>query len=138
MNRPIRGERRRGYALLETVGGAVVLIVAVGVTVRMLGWVAAERRSAERRQWATHEAANAMERLAGRPWETLTAESVGAESLSPSALEILPGGRLGVALKEDGALKRLTVEVRWRGRSGADEAPVRLSAWVARGKEDRR
>ena len=130
MMRPNWSERPRGYAILEIIGGVIVLGMALAVTVRLIGWVAAERRAAERRRWATLEAANVMERLAGRPWDDLTARSVAAEALGPTARDLLPGGRLGVRLTEADGLKRITIEVHWRGRSGTDETPVRLTAWV--------
>jgi hypothetical protein len=138
MMRPNWCGRRRGYAMLEIIGGVIVLGMALAVTVRLIGWVAAERRAAERRSWATVEAANVMERLAGRPWDDLTAGSVATEALGPAARDLLPGGRLGVLVTEADGLKRITIEVRWHGRSGADETPVRLTAWVGPRMEARR
>lgn len=138
MTRPPWSEPRRGYAMLETIGGLVVLVMALAMTVRLIGWVAAERRAAERRSWALVEAANVMERLAGRPWDDLTARSVAAEPLGPTARDLLPGGRLSVRLTEADGLKRITVEVHWHGRSGLDEAPVHLTAWVGPRREAQR
>ena len=36
---------------------AVMLMIAMALTIKVLGWVAAERRAWDRRQWAAQEAA---------------------------------------------------------------------------------
>ena len=46
---------------------AVMLMIAMALTMKVVGWVAAERRAWDRRQWAAQEAANLMERVTGRP-----------------------------------------------------------------------
>ena len=42
---------------------AVMLMIAMALTVKVLGWVGAERRAWDRRQWAAQEAANLMEQV---------------------------------------------------------------------------
>jgi hypothetical protein len=110
---------------------AVLLGVAMALTVQILGWVVRERRAADRRAIAVQEAANVMERLAARPWVQLTPDTVGTETLTLEALRALPGAELSVAVAGDPPLKRIGVQLRWRGRSGGFEAPVRLSSWVS-------
>jgi prepilin-type N-terminal cleavage/methylation domain-containing protein len=126
-------ERRRGFTLFEVAMAALMLGIAMTVTVQLAGWVAAERRSAGRRGRAVQEAANVMERLAALPWDRLTPETAADASLSPAARQALPGGELKAdvaAHDEDGGSRRIRVQVRWRDRSGKFEAPVRLTSWV--------
>ena len=132
---------RRGFLLVEFAAAMLVLAVAMAVTVQILGWLAAERRSAERRQSAADEAANVLERLTLRPWDDLTPEAVRGVPLSDQARRVLPDGALSVQVAEAGkdvAMKRITVEVRWRDRAGGATKPVRLTAWVARRGRARR
>jgi hypothetical protein len=119
--------------LVEISVALVLFAAAMSLTVRTLGWVTAEQRATERRQCAALEAANTLERLAARPWDALTAEALDAETLSEAAKRSLPEGALRATVVEtDHGLKRVRVEVRWRGRSGEPEAPIRLTAWMAR------
>jgi Tfp pilus assembly protein PilE len=125
----------RGLTTIEMVMATLVLGVAMTLTVQILGWVMRERRGADRRAIAVQEAANAMERLAAQPWDQLTPEAAQSEPLSPAALQALPGAELNVTVAAEAdkpGLKRIGVQLRWRGRSSAYEAPVRLTSWVAR------
>ena len=133
-----RPPRRRGFTLLEVLAAGALLAVAMTLAVQALGWLAADRRALDRRREAAQEAANIMERLASTPWDDLTPEALDVAKLSPEARKALPGGILKVAVTTQGALKRLAVEVRWRGQGGPAEAPVRLTSWVARRKESPR
>ena len=128
---------RKGATLVEMVAATVLLMVVMSVSVQVLGWAAGQRRTAERRQWATQELANIMERLASEPWENLTAETVQAIHLSKQAGDVLPGGELHVELADQPgppAAKRLQLELRWRNRAGEFDTPVRLTNWVYRRK----
>lgn len=129
--------RRRGMTLVELTIAAVLLGVAMTATVQILGWVAAERRSLERRQCAAQEAANLMERLAARPWNRLSPAEVRDVALSEPARRLLPGAELTVAVDEPSrtgpvASKRIALRIRWRNRAGGWDAPVRLSSWTFR------
>lgn len=124
--------RRRAYILAETVAAGLILGAAMILTVRLLGWTAAERRAAERRGWAVQEAANAMEALAALPFDRLTAETATATArLSDLAGAVLPEGQVEARVVEDPPMKRIDVRVRWKGTAGLPEMPVRLTAWVA-------
>jgi len=134
--------RRGGYTLVEVVLSVVVLLSAMTVVVKLLGWVGLERREADRRSWAVQEVANVMERLTARPFDEITAEQAGRLTLSPSARQSLPEAELAVGVAEDqpGAgrsAKRIAVRLRWRGRAGEWEAPVRLTTWIERGRPAR-
>ena len=123
---------RRGFTLIELIVAGALLLAAMAISAQFLGWLAAERRAADRRRAAIQEAAIVLERLAARPWAELTPESARALRLSEPARRALPGGELAVDVSERDGLKRIAVAVRWRGRSGGPEAPARLTAWVAR------
>ncbi len=124
---------RRAYLLAETAIAGLLLGAAMVMTVKMLGWVATERRSAERRGWAIQEAANVMEHLTALPFDRLSTKAArAAAKLSAPAANLLPEGRIEVEVRDDTPMKRIHLAVRWKGTSGQMEAPVRLTAWVAR------
>jgi type II secretory pathway pseudopilin PulG len=131
--------RSRGTTLIELTIALGVLAVAMSATVRVLGWAAAANRAAERRARATQEAANALERLAARPWDALAPGPARGLDLPESARRALPGGTLRAVVADAGSgLRRVRVEVRWAGRAGSDEGPVRLAAWLGRRGRDAR
>jgi hypothetical protein len=129
----IRG--RRGFTLVELAGAVFVLGATMALTVQVLGWVAAERRTALRRQWALREADNLLERITSLPYDrvaTAAIDRLKADGNRHVERE-LPGGHLDVQVAERATpapAKQIVVEVHWRARSGGEVAPVRLTAWV--------
>jgi hypothetical protein len=126
--------RRRAFTTCEVALAVLLLAVAMSTTVHVLGWVAAERRAVERRQWAIQEVGNLMERLTAGPWEKVDAGSARALVLSEEVRRNLPEPELTIDVDDRDAgrgEKHLAIRLRWRNRSGAWERPVRLSAWVA-------
>lgn len=128
---------RRGSLLAETAMSAVMLVIAMSLIARVVGWTAADRRNLDRRHWAVQEAANLMERLTARPFDSLTADSVKDAALSPEAARTLPDATLEVEVADHDPAggddsKRITLRLRWRARSGEWDAPVRLASWVHR------
>lgn len=90
-------------------------------------------RDADRRELATQEVANLMERIAALPSAKLTAEDVSSLTKSESARRALPGAQLNVSVADSSppsSLKRVAIELRWRGGAARNEAPVRLTAWL--------
>lgn len=133
--RPPPRARRRGALLLEIVLSGTLLLVTMFSVVQLLGWMASERRAAERRQWAVQAAANALEHLAALPVAQLTPERLAAQALDPESSRLLPGGHLSATLADPepddpAGLRRLSVAVTWRGVGGRAESPARLTAWV--------
>jgi hypothetical protein len=127
--------RRRAFTTCEAALAVLLLAVAMTTTVHVLGWVAADRRAIERRQWAIQEAGNLMERLTAQPWETIDADSARALVLSEEVRRKLPEPELTIDVDDRDAgrgAKRLALRLRWRNRSGGWERPVRLTAWIAR------
>ena len=127
--------RRRGFGLIEMAISGMMIAAAMAVTIQVVGWVAAERRAVARRERAVVEVANLMERVAGRPFDEITPESLAALRLPDAARAALPGAEIKANLdarNEPIARKRITLELRWADRAGRAEAPVRLVAWSHR------
>lgn len=131
----LRGPSRRpGYTSVEIALSVLVLMAAMGISVRVLGWVATERRAADRRQWALQEVANVMERATAEPFDRLSPAKVRAIAADSEAARRLPDGSWEVAVDDEpdapAPAKRVSVRLRWKERSGGWDAPARLTAWV--------
>jgi hypothetical protein len=129
--------RRRGSLLAELAMATVLVTIAMTLTVRVLGWVALERRGAERREQAVVEVANLMERITAYPFEEVTPDLAGRLTLSEAARRSLPDPELAVdvsgvdhASAQGLAAKRIAIRLRWRGTTGEWVAPVRLTSWI--------
>jgi Tfp pilus assembly protein PilV len=136
----ISAARRRAFTMVEVTLSVFLLAVAMTTTVQILGWVATQRRAIERRQWAIQEVANLMEHLTAEPWDRVTPDSARALTLSDEIRRKLPEPELKLDVEETEAgrgEKRLAIQLRWRNRSGTWEAPVRLTAWIARRRSAR-
>jgi hypothetical protein len=114
----------------------LVLLAAMNVTVKVLGWVGTERRGADRRQWAVQAASNVLERVAAGPFDRVTPDNVKAITARTDASRVLPGPAWEVEVDDEPGspvpARRVSVRLRWKERSGEWGAPVRLSAWVFR------
>jgi hypothetical protein len=128
---------RRGTLLVEVAMAAVLLIIAMTLTVKVLEWVAHERRASDRRERALAEVGNLMERITAYPIEQVTPELAGRMKLTPAALRSLPGSELKVDIAGDRggdapepSSKRIAITLRWRDRSGGWDSPVRLTSWI--------
>jgi hypothetical protein len=123
------------------ISGAM-LMMAMALTVKVLGWIGVERRNYERRQCALQEADNLMERLTSRPFEAVSAATVKQMALSEQARRALPSAELQIEVVENDrsggpGSKRVALRLRWRSRSGEWDSPVRLTTWIHRGRPDR-
>jgi hypothetical protein len=129
--------KRRGSLLAEVTMATVILIVAMSLTVKVLGWVALERRAAEHRQRAVLDVANVMERISAYPFEEVTPDLTRRITLSTTAGRSLPDSDLSVEVTDSDpgagrSAKRIAIRLRWKGRFGEWEAPVRLTSWIER------
>lgn len=122
---------RRGITLIEMTACLLMLGVAMGMVVPMVGRVATHRRQVERRMTAFHEANNRLEELAAAGPGAWVEKEASAKNLSSEAVEELPGGALRVDVGRDGDLTRLSVVVSWEDRPGIAARPVELTTWVA-------
>jgi hypothetical protein len=132
---------RRGSLLVEVAMAAALLIVAMSLTIKVLGFVAHERRASERRQRALVEVANLMERITAYPFDQVTPELAAKLTLSPAGRQSLPDSELAVdvAGNEPGAgrlARRIAIRLRWRGPDGEWVAPVRLTSWIERRRQE--
>lgn len=127
------GRPRGGYTLIELALSLLVLLAAMGVTVRVLGWVGKDRRAADRRQWAVQTAGNVMERVSAGPFEKVTTGEANTIAAAAGAGRVLPDAAWEVAVdevKEPAPGKRVTLRLRWRETGLGLSGPVRLTAWV--------
>ncbi len=134
---------RRGSLLVEVAMATVLLMIAMTLTVKVLSWVANERRSSDRRERATAEVANLMERITAYGYDQVTPGLAAGMALSQAARQSLPDAELTVdiaASREDAparpSSKRIGIRLRWRNRSGEWDAPVRLTSWIAARRRD--
>jgi prepilin-type N-terminal cleavage/methylation domain-containing protein len=128
---------RRGFTLFELLVASAVLGVALTVSVQLTSALRTQQREARHRLCALAEAENCLQRLTATPWERLTQERAAEHRLSETAARQLPGGELKIDIAaEDGepSVKRIQVELSWRGVRGNSLAPLRLTAWVHRTK----
>ena len=119
---------------------AALLMVAMTLTVKVLGFVASERRASDRRQRALVEVANLMERISAYPFDEVTPGLATRLTLSPTGRQALPDSELAieVAGSEPGAgrlARRIAIRLRWRGPDGEWAAPVRLTSWIERRRQ---
>jgi hypothetical protein len=133
---------RRGTLLLEVTMATLLLMVAMSLTVRVLGWVGQERRSAERRQRAVIEVANAMERISAYPYEQVSGEFVRKLLQESSADRTLPEAEWKTSVDESNpgpgrAAKRILLRLRWKNRFLEWESPVGLTTWIERRSNQR-
>jgi hypothetical protein len=122
--------------VLELAVSVLVLLAAMSVTVKVLGWFGNERRAADRRQWAVQAASNVLERVASEPFDRVTAERTREIAAATGAAKVLPGAAWDVAVEDDRDLpvpaRRVYVQLRWEERTGGWGSPVRLTTWVYR------
>ncbi len=83
------------------------------------------------------EVANVMERITAYPFDEVTPELARRMTLSRAARQSLPDSELAVDVAESEpgpgrSAKRIAIRLRWRGRDGEWEAPVRLTSWIER------
>jgi hypothetical protein len=133
---------RRGSLLAEVAMSGVMLMIAMALTVKVLGWVGVERRSWDRRQWAAQEISNLMEEATSRPFEDVTTASLKGLAISPQARALLSAAELATEVAENDTAggpgsKRVAIRLRWHNRSGEWDAPVRLTSWIYRGRPER-
>ena len=113
----------------------IILGIIMTITVQLLGLISAQRRRADHRQIALAEVENALDRVTSLPWDQVDEARLASRDLDNGIKSRLPEGTLAVIVRPvDGPPvgKRVTVEARWRTRSGLPDAPVRLVGWVYR------
>ncbi len=123
---------RRGATLLEMLAAGTLLGTLLVVCLQLFSAAATQHRAAARRQAASLELANVMERVAARPWSQLTTAALAAEQLSPEARAQLPGAELKIEVfgpADDPEAKRLTATIGWPDREGRPPQPLRLTTW---------
>jgi hypothetical protein len=78
------------------------------------------------------ELQNQMERQAAREWATLAPGEPSEIPLAPEVRKTLREPRLVMEVTQmERDLKRIRLELRWRGAGGMDEKPARLTTFVS-------
>jgi hypothetical protein len=129
---------RRGYGLIDLTLSVVLLLAAMASMVKLIGWVGAERRQAERRQWASQELSNALERIVSEPFDRVTSERARSLLAEITRQQPLVSTEYEASVTDDASLpvpaRRVSLTLRWKTRSGEWDAPVRLVAWVTKNR----
>jgi Tfp pilus assembly protein PilE len=123
---------RRGATMLEMIVAGALLGALLVICLQLCVATGTQRRAAVRRQCASLELANVMERVTARPWGQLTNTALAGEHLSPSASAQLPGAELKIEVfAAPGApeAKRLAATVRWQDGDGRPWQPLTLTTW---------
>jgi hypothetical protein len=131
-----RRTRRRGYSIIELALALFLFMTAMGLTVKVLGWVGTERRGADRRLWAVQVVSNVMDRLSAEPFESVTADRARTIADEAAAGKAVPGASWEIAVNDEREAvppaKRVSLQLHWNDRSGGWDGPVRLTSWVYR------
>ena len=121
--------------MIETLVATVMLGTVVVTLSPLFGWVIQGRRAADRRQAATQEVANIMERIDLQGWQQLSENSLASIAISDQAQRFLTDARLETKIQaEEGppASKRVTIELSWKNYARDYVAPVRVTSWFYR------
>lgn len=133
-NTQARHARRKGYGLLEVAVAVFLLMVAMSVTVRVVGWMGRERRTAERRSLALQEASNVLEHVTTLPFDRVNTDLVNELTAKSQATALLPDPQWETEVTDSAGdaprSRRVTLKLRWKADNGEPGPPVRLSAWV--------
>lgn len=125
---------RRGMTLAEVAVSSVLLVAVMGVVFQAMVASTDGQRALDRRQAAVQAAVTTMERLAARPWDDLTPQSVRNvrlpdavdRSLAEATVRVDIDQLPATDLPEAEGPKRITVEVGWTGRLAEPPLKVRL------------
>ena len=131
--------RRAAVTLFEIMLTMMLLAVLCSVFVPMLLTVAHECRDAMRDQIARQHAANVLEVVTLRPWNELQEPLVGIE-LAPEQQSLFTELEQSLSVTNvEGtpAVKRITVSLTWKHRSGQRTAPLMLHGWVTAPQESK-
>lgn len=126
---------RRAFTLVETCASGAMLAAAISLTLATIGAMTRQQRTLEVRQQAIELAENVLERAAGEPWAGLTPERLAQLQADARAEELLPEGKLDLALDEQAgppAGKRIALQLSWRPGAAKDRRVLRLTTWVFR------
>ncbi len=137
MNANRRADRsRRGYSLAELAVAMMVVMTAMTVSIKVLGWNATERRASDRRDWALQTASNVLEGASALPFDKVDTAAVQSLAHATDSEKVLPGASWEIAVADDPEspvpARRIQLKLQWKERSALLSGPVRLTSWVYR------
>jgi hypothetical protein len=110
-------------------------MAAMGVSVRVLGWIGTERRAADRRLWATQALSNLAERVSAEPFGRVAPARAKELASEAHADRVLPEAEWSIDVADEPRpvpARRVALLLRWKERSGGWDGPARLTFWVYR------
>ncbi len=122
---------RAGFTLAELIIALLLLGTVTAVLMPVLLSATAQRRASELRQRALIHAENVLDDLLSQPWDEQTQEILSRKLNAEPADSALPGLERTVTVngEPDQHRKQITLQLRWRNRTGDLSAPLRLSGW---------
>jgi len=132
-----RTRPRRGFTLAELMIALMLLGTVSAIFAPLMLASSAQREAARQRQAGLILAENRLDQLLARARDELApdtvATAVASEASNGSELPVpMPGLEHSVTVvdRPEDTARQITVEVRWRNRSGDTTAPVRISGWA--------
>ncbi len=134
---------RRGFCITELlIAVAVAITTMVGAT-QLMYHAARQYQRLSSQQLLAQEAANIMEDLMSRPWESITSSEPPQVGLSTACQQIVPAAKLRVTIEPESIgpdtgepeARRITIEIDSAGEPLPMQGPVRLVAWRFQDRE---
>ena len=129
-----------GFTIVEMIGALGLLAITISIVMPVFLIVARERYAAEQRQFAIQHAANLLEQPVTRRWSELEVGELNLPDASSELISLLPKLERKLTVREvDDAIptRQITVSVRWQNGARQMVAPIQISTFVFRKKEDR-
>jgi prepilin-type N-terminal cleavage/methylation domain-containing protein len=122
---------RAGFTLAELIIALLLLGTVTAVLMPVLYSTTAQRQASELRQRALIHAENLLDDLLSQPWDEQTQELLTRKLTAEPADSALPGLERTVTVSGEPEQSRIqiTIQLRWRNRTGGLSAPLRLSGW---------
>jgi hypothetical protein len=118
--------------LVELVVSCLLIGTVAGLVLPAVSWTAIQRRAALRRQAASEELSNLMDRLTRQAWSEVTEQRAAEMGLAEEIERQLPHAQLSAAVESDQDAKRIQLSLTWTDRAGRAVAPLRLTTWIYR------
>lgn len=128
-----------GFTIVEMIGALTIVGIMVSIVVPVFLIVARERHATEQRQFALQHASNLLEQPVTRPWSELEPGELNLPDASADLASLLPKLERKLVVRDvDGSIptRQLTISIRWQDRAGQMVAPIQISTFVFRSKED--
>ncbi len=133
---------RHGFTLMELMVAMAIAITMLVGTAQLMFRAIQQYQTQDQRQMLMQEAANAMEDVMSRPWESIASSEQLTLTVSPACRQMMPSAQMHVEVVPDRIadqksqdddtfddVRRITVEVSLHDHEVRSVNPVRLVAW---------